>query len=273
MLRKLMSFGQRFLAIREPQPVSLKMILGILPVLAILAGWWIATAGDAVDRMIPATILPSPGEVITSFKSLWFEAELSRSTVASTIRVLIGFGVAVAAAFPLGIAMGSFSRVKALFDPLSVFGAYLPIPALVPLTMSMFGIGELQKTMFLALAFFVYLLPLIVKAVDEVDDTYLRTAATLGASRWQTVRYVLLGVAAPKIYNALRLGFGIGWTYIILAEMVAADRGLGQIIIIAQRRGPREHIYWVLLVIVAIAYCTDKLWAKAGRLLFPYMEE
>ena len=70
----------------------------------------------------------------------------------------------------------------------------------------------------------------------------------------------------------MRLGFGIGWTYIILAEMVAAERGLGQIIIVAQRRGPREHIYLVLLVIVLIAYVTDRLWVAVGKWLFPYEE-
>jgi len=168
--------------------------------------------------------------------------------------------------------MGSFSTFKALFSPLATFGAYLPIPALVPLTLSLFGIGEIQKFMFLALAFFVYLLPLIVKAVDGVDNVYLQTAYTLGANRWQTARRVLLGISLPQIFHAMRLGFGIGWTYIILAEMVASDRGLGTIIIVAQRRGPREHIYLVLLVIVAIAYITDRAWARIERHLFPYRE-
>jgi NitT/TauT family transport system permease protein len=214
-----------------------------------------------------------PYEVITSFKSLWFEAELSRSIVASTLRVICGFLAGLLVAFPLGLFMGSFSKVKAMFNPFMTFAAYLPIPALLPLTMSLFGIGELQKVMFLALAFFIYLLPLFVKTVDEVDNIYLQTAYTLGATKWQTVGRVLLGISSPKLFHAMRLGFGVGWTYIILAEMVAADRGLGQIIIVAQRRGPREHIYLVLVVIVIIAYFTDKLWVKLGHKLFPYLEE
>ena len=83
----------------------------------------------------------------------------------------------------------------------------------------------------------------------------------------------MLGIALPRFFHAMRLGFGIGWTYIILAEMVAADRGLGHIIIVAQRRGPRGHIYLVLVVIVIIAYLTDKLWVRLERKLFPYLEE
>jgi ABC-type nitrate/sulfonate/bicarbonate transport system permease component len=262
-----------FLGIREKTGIFTKIILGTVPIVILVFVWVLLTNGKHENRMISPLILPSPYEVLASFKSLWFEAELSRSIVASTLRVICGFLAGLLVAFPLGLSMGSFSKVKAMFNPFMTFAAYLPIPALLPLTMSLFGIGELQKVMFLALAFFIYLLPLFVKTVDEVDNIYLQTAFTLGATKWQTVRRVLLGISSPKLFHAMRLGFGVGWTYIILAEMVAADRGLGQIIIVAQRRGPREHIYLVLVVIVIIAYFTDKLWVKLGRKLFPYLEE
>ena len=124
--------------------------------------------------------------------------------------------------------------------------------------------------MFLALAFVIYLVPLFVAAVDSVDDTYLKTAYTLGASKTQAVNHVLLPISWPDIYQAMRLGFGVGWSYILLAEMVDVGRGLGGIIITSQRRGPREHIYLVLVAIVVVAFLTDKLWAVVGRWLFPY---
>jgi NitT/TauT family transport system permease protein len=256
--------------IREPVPRKIRFILGVIPIICGLIIWIFLTTGEAEERVISPLILPSPFEVASSLKSLWFEAELSRSLAASMLRVVAGFLVGLLISFPLGLMMGSFSKVRAMFEPASVFGAYLPIPTLVPLTMSLFGIGEFQKVMFLSIAFFVYLLPMFVKAVDDVDNVYLQTAYTLGATRWQTLRRVLLGISLPKIFHAMRLGFGIGWSYIILAEMVAANRGLGAIIIIAQRRGPREHIYLVLIVIVLVAYLTDKLWEKAGNKLFPY---
>ncbi len=259
-----------WLGIRTPVSTTLKIALGTIPITALFLIWWLLTRGEAEMRILSPLILPSPFEVITSFKSLWFEAELTRSIIASTLRVVMGFLVGVLVAFPLGLFMASFSKVKALFDPLVVFIAYLPIPALVPLTMSLFGIDEMQKVMFLALAFIIYLLPLTINAVEDVHNIYLQTAYTLGLSRWQIVRHVLLPISFPQIIDAMRLGFGVGWTYIILAEMVAAERGLGQIIIIAQRRGPREHIYLVLVVIVIIAYFTDKLWQALYRYLFPY---
>lgn len=265
--------AKALLKIREEIPAWQFWALGAIPILVVLGVWWWVTAGAAAeDRIISPTILPSPMEVVKAVPSLWFERALTRNLVVSLGRVASGFLLAVAIAFPLGVYMGAFTKVKAAFTPLTVFGAYLPIPALVPLTLSLFGTGEMQKVMFLAMAFVIYLVPLIVSAVDNVDEVYLKTAYTLGASRAQVVGKVLLAISWPDIFHALRLGFGIGWSYIILAEMVDIGKGLGGIIIISQRRGPREHIYLVLLVIVALAFLTDKLWAWAGRKLFPYRE-
>ena len=264
----------RWLVIRESLSRTTRIILGVIPIALILVLWQLATSGATPeDRLIPAMILPSPTEVVLAIGSLWFEAELSRSVVATTLRVLAGFAVALLIAFPLGILMGSFSKVKALFDPLTTFGSYLPWPTLVPLTMSLFGTDELQKIMFLAIAFVIFLLPMFVKAIGEVDEVYLQTAQTLGATKWQLVRHVLLGVSLSELYDTMRRGFGVGWTYVILAEMlVIPDRGLGHIVTMAQRRGPREHIYLVLLVIFAIAFVTDYLLVKLGKRLFPYRE-
>ena len=261
------------LVIRETIPGWMWWLLGIVPIVVLFGVWWLLTgSGPAEERVISPTILPSPVEVVRSFPSLWFDRALTRNLSISFARVAAGFALGAAIAFPLGLFMGSFTKVRAMFNPLAVFGAYLPIPALVPLTMSLLGTGERQKVGFLALAFVIYLLPLIVAAVDKVDDVYLKTAYTLGASKWQTVRKVLFGVSWADIYQALRLGFGIGWSYILLAEMVDIGRGLGGIIITSQRRGPREHIYLVLIVIVVVAFLTDRVWAAVGRWLFPYRE-
>ena len=259
-----------FLRIREPLSAWKAVLLGLLPVVALLALWAFVTTGAPEERVISPTILPSPSEVVQSFPLLWFDRALTRNLAVSFTRVVQGFALAVAISFPLGVMMGAFTKVKAAFTPLTVFGAYLPIPTLVPLTLSLFGTGELQKVMFLALAFGIYLVPLFVAAVDAVDDTYLKTAYTLGASKSQAVSRVLLPISWPDIWQAMRLGFGVGWSYILLAEMVDVGRGLGGIIITSQRRGPREHIYLVLVIIVAVAFLTDKLWAIVGRFLFPH---
>ncbi len=258
------------LRIREEIPAWQAWLLGILPVAVLLLLWALVTTGAPEERVISPTILPSPSEVVRSFPLLWFERALTRNLAVSFARVVEGFALALVVSFPLGVLMGSFTKVKAAFTPLTIFAAYLPIPTLVPLTLSLFGTAELQKVVFLALAFSIYLVPLFVAAVDAVDDTYLKTAYTLGATKGQAVSRVLLPISWPDIWQAMRLGFGVGWSYILLAEMVDVGRGLGGIIITSQRRGPREHIYLVLVFIVLVAFLTDKVWATAGRWLFPY---
>lgn len=261
---------KNFFQIRGGTRLHWAIVLGAVPLVLMLGGWILLTLGAAEERVISPLTLPSPLEVLVAFPKLLTKGGLLAGIVASFRRVAVGFLIAAAVALPLGIAMGSFGRIKAMFQPISVMGAYLPIAALVPLCLSWFGIGELQKYMFLAIAFFVYLLPLTVKAMDNVDDVYVQTGYTLGASRWQIATRVLVPVALYDIWQAMRLAFGVGWTYIILAEIIFSEAGLGQIIIIAQRRGPREYMYLVIIIIALLAYLTDKLWGLIGRLLFPY---
>jgi NitT/TauT family transport system permease protein len=258
---------------KDDIPLWESVLLGALPLVIILLLWiWATTADIPENRLYSPTILPSPGEVAVSLPALW-NRNLTASILYSLGRVAAGFLIGAAAAVPIGIGMGAFARVKHLFFPLAVIGGYMPIAALVPLTMMWFGIGELQKVMFLAIAAFVYVLPLVFKAVASVDDVFVETAATLGAGTWTRVVRVLVPVALADIYTALRLAFAVGWTYIILAEIVNAERGLGNLIITSQRQGPREHIFLVILVIALVGFLVDWVLAKAGRFLFPYKTE
>ncbi|MEW6711270.1 MAG: ABC transporter permease subunit [Candidatus Riflebacteria bacterium] len=226
------------------------------------------------SRLISQVILPSPSEVFRSLPSLWVERSLLTNILYSFLRVGAGFFVAFIIVFPVSLLMGTYSKFHALFAPLMMFGGYLPIPALVPLTMVLFGTTEQQKIMFLALGFAIYLLPLFVKALEEVDNVYLQTGLTLGARKFQILNNILLPIALPKIFDAMRLGFGIGWGYIILAEMVdMGSKGVGTLILTSQRRGPREDIYLVLIAIVIMAFITDKIWEKVGDRLFPYRSQ
>jgi NitT/TauT family transport system permease protein len=260
----------RFFQIRGSASAGASILLGAIPLLVLVGVWWFLTRGAVEERVISPVTLPSPLEVVQSVPSLVTKGHLLEGIVASFRRVAIGFLIAVAIAMPLGVAMGSVGSIRAMFTPLSTVGGYLPIAALVPLTLSWFGLGEAQKYGFLALAFFVYLLPLIVEAMEKVDEVYVQTAYTLGAGRWQIIRKVLFPIAAYDIWQAMRLAFGVGWTYIILAEIVFSEAGLGQIIMVAQRRGPREYMYLVILVIALLAWLTDRVWGALGRWLFPY---
>jgi NitT/TauT family transport system permease protein len=236
---------------------------------------WIFKYEQVHTRWFNQTILPSPGDVVKALKAVFQEKDkekrLDRNIFTSFVRVAKGFFAAFLLAFPLGILMGTFTKVRAMFSPLMVFGGYLPIPALVPLSMALFGLTETQKVMFLSLGFVIYLLPLFVRAIEEVDNVYLQTAYTLGANRWHVMTRVLLGIAWPNIYDAMRMGFGVGWGYIILAEMVdMGSGGVGASILVSQRRGLISSVYLTLLAIVCFAFITDKIWEKVGEWLFPY---
>lgn len=262
-----------FLTIRGRVPLLWAIILGAIPVVALVAVWFYLTAGEPEYRIMDRITLPSPAEVFSfdnSIKPLLEDRHLSQHVLISLKRVSLGYLVALAVSLPLGVLMGSFGSVRAMFAPTTTASGYIPIATLVPLTMAWFGTDEKQKVVFLAIAFAIYLLPMIIRAIDAVPDVYLRTASTLGASRLQMVRQILIPVALPDIWQGMRLAFGVGWTYLVLAEVVVYADGLGYLIAMSQRRGPREHVYLIILIITLIAWAADLAWVYLGRLLFPY---
>jgi ABC-type nitrate/sulfonate/bicarbonate transport system permease component len=163
--------------------------------------------------------------------------------------------------------------VQAFFLPLTLFGRNIPVAALIPLTFSLFGIGELQKVVFIFIACVAFVVWDTTRAVQEVGSQYIDTAYTLGASTWQTIGKVLLPLALPSVFNSLRLIFGLAFGYIMLAEVVKFGGevgGLGDIINTSQRRGLREHVILVLLFIPIVALVIDRLLFTIQAELFPY---
>jgi NitT/TauT family transport system permease protein len=233
--------------------------------------WWLATYGaDVESRLVSPVILPSPAEVVRSFPSLLNERGLLPSIAATLKRVLIGFGLAVIVGVPLGILAGSWRIVEAAGAPLALFGRNLPVAALIPLTILWFGIDESQKVMFIFVATVPFVYSGAASAIASVADRYVETAQTLGASSFQIVRKVLVALALPDIYSSLRHLFGLAFGYIMLAELINAQHGLGYLLMTSQRRGLSEHIILILLIIGLLAYGIDRLLFWFQRGLFPH---
>jgi NitT/TauT family transport system permease protein len=248
-----------------------RRLVGVGAMGVVLFVWWVVTSGGgSEERLISPVILPSPSEVIRSFPSLLNERGLIESIAATLKRVLIGFGLAALVGVPLGIVAGSWRVVEAAGAPLALFGRNLPVAALIPLTILWFGIDETQKVMFIFIACVPFVYSDAVSAIASVPDRYVETAQTLGATSFQIVRKVLVALALPEIYNSLRHLFGLAFGYIMLAELINAQHGLGYLLMTSQRRGLSEHIILILLIIGTLAYGIDRLLFWFQRGLFPY---
>src|SRR6266540_1690128 len=259
------------LALRLSPPRLTRRLAGAGAMGIVLLLWWIVTTGgDAESRLVSPVILPSPAEVVRSFPSLLNERALLQSIAATLKRVLIGFGLAAVIGVPLGIAAGAWRVIEAAGAPLALFGRNLPVAALIPLTILWFGIDETQKVMFIFIACVPFVYADAVASITGVPDRYVETAQTLGAKPLQIVTKVLVPLALPDIYNSLRHLFGLAFGYIMLAELINAEHGLGYLLMASQRRGLSEHIILILLIIGLLAYGIDRVLFWFQRGLFPY---
>jgi NitT/TauT family transport system permease protein len=223
--------------------------------------------------MVSPVLLPAPGEVVGGIPVLFTERALIASVAATLKRVFGGFLLAIAIGVPLGIIAGSFRLFDAFTRPLSVFARNVPVAVLIPLTILWFGIDEMQKMMFIFIATVPFVFFDSVRAIGGVHDRYVETAQTLGASPRQVISKVLIALALPDIFGSMRSLFGLAFGYIMLAELVNAEHGLGYLLMTSQRRGLTEHIFAILILIGLLAFAIDRLlfWFQKG--LFPHRVE
>jgi NitT/TauT family transport system permease protein len=266
--------SRRFTALRSEIPAWQTVVLGAVCLVVCFAVWWGLTCGETKEsRILSPGIVPSPQETFGSFRSLWFDRALTRNTWASLRRVVLGFGLAAAVGVPVGVLCGCFHRISAFFAPLTIVGRNIPIAALIPLTYSLFGIGEFQKVMFIFIACVAFVVSDTATAVGEVSSRYVDTAYTLGAGRRQIIMKVLVPLAMPSVFNSARLLFGLAFGYIMLAEAIkfgGESGGLGDIINTSARRGYQTDILLVLMIIPLVALAIDRFLYWVQRQLFPY---
>ena len=259
------------LPVRKQISIKLSTLLTSLFVGIVMFAWWFVTNGATIEqRMISPIILPSPWEVLKAFPVLHTQQGLMLSVIVSFVRVITGFFLAVILAIPLGTYMSSLKPFESFFKPLALIGSYVPIISFIPLTLAWFGSGEMQKIGFLFIASFVVLLPLIIKSINDVSSSFLDVARTKGATEWQLIKNVLIPVAMPNIWDHLRGVYGVGWGWIILAEVINAQNGIGYLMFASERRCQTASIFAIIIVIVIIATISDKIWKTLGNVFFPY---
>ena len=263
--------------VRSPIPTGTGRLLGVASVVLVASAWCICSYvhvtrnGESVP-LVSHFFLPSPDEVLRGLLYLVFEKGLLQAIGTSALRIVKAFGLSIAVAVPLGIAMGSFEVVNRFFEPIVAPMRYLPITAFIPLLILWFGIDETQKVAFLFLGTVVYLLPVVVDAIRVVPDELVQTAFTLGASKSQVIRTVLIPAALPQIFDSFRVMNAIAWTYIILAEIVNPQNGIGYILQLAQQHTKPEWSFAGILVVGVIGIATDLVIGGLNRLLFNWRE-
>jgi NitT/TauT family transport system permease protein len=259
---------RRLLAPKEPIPRRLAVGLGIGAFVLVLAVWAVLTYGGAVQPLF----LPKPGTVGKAWYDMFAHEDFLSDVWASFWRILVGFLLASALAIPLGIAIGSFRAMQAFFEPIVAAIRYMPASAFIPLLIIWFGIGQNEKFAVIWFGVFFPLTLMIADVSANVPKELVNIAYTLGATRRQVFRRVLLPACWPGVIDNLRIGIGWAWTYLIVAELVAASTGIGHVILQSSRFLETEKIIAGILTIGILGLLSDAFFRILYRTLFPYAE-
>ncbi|HEY7748926.1 MAG TPA: ABC transporter permease [Aestuariivirgaceae bacterium] len=252
---------------RGRAPPSLEIAIGIIAAVLLVAIWELAARAG----WIAPQFLPSPSRVLIAlWKMLTAEGLLWHAAV-STLRVWIAFAIAAAMAVPIGILMSSYRIAGAALEPTIDFIRYLPVPALVPLSIIWFGVGENTKIFLLWLGTFFQLVLLVADDMRRVPHEYVEIAFTLGAKPRRVLTDVALRAMGPSLVDNLRITLGWCWTYLIIAEIVAADSGLGFVIWTARRYVKTPEVMAGVIAIGVIGLVTDQLLRILHRRMFKYL--
>lgn len=252
--------------LRHEPPRWLGALAGVMCLVVCGLLWFLATRGAGEERWLNHNQLPSIPETIELLPDVVDSESPERhiwdNTLVSLKRVVIGFALAVAIGIPIGVAAGCFPIVRNFFAPIVLFGRNIPIAALIPLVLALFGTDEIQKYMFIFVACVSFIIADTIDAVSEVAQRYVETALTLGASQMQIVFKVLVPLAMPMVFNSLRVLFGLAFGYIMLVEFMHEGDGaggLGFMLNIARRLSKTEYTVIIILTIPIVAYLIDQL--------------
>ena len=250
----------------KPLSQRSRLALGAAFFVLFFAAWSLATFGGLIDAMF----LKDPLYTLQAGVSLFREFGFLKDVGITVFRVVGGFVLAALVAVPLGIAMGAFKPVEAFFEPFVSFARYLPASAFIPLLILWAGVGETQKlaVIFIGSVFQVVLMVALV--VGSTRHELIEAAYTLGAGGGAIVKRVMLPGAAPQIAETLRLVLGWAWTYVIVAELVGAESGIGHMIMDSQRLLDTGQMIFGIFCIGVIGLVSDVAFKWANRRLYPW---
>jgi len=260
---------KRLFEFKKSIPKPLTIVLGLAVWVIFFGAWQLSSALGLVNELL----FPAPTEVVAALYNLLANQGFITDIGVSLYRILVSFLIACAVAIPLGILMGCFKAVEAFFGPFVSAWRYLPAPALIPLLLMWLGAGEEQKLALLVLGVIWFLITLISDHTKTVRAELIETAVTLGGSRIQVLKTVVIPAVMPDILVVMRQMMAVSWTYLVIAEIVAADSGIGAMMMRAKRFIHVDEIMAGILVIGVLGLLLDLLLRLAHRMLFPYLDD
>ncbi|MGB4347586.1 MAG: ABC transporter permease [Burkholderiaceae bacterium] len=251
-------------AVRGEMSRSLAVSLGVGSFALIFIAWCVISAGEWVDPVF----LPTPLKVLLRTIDWLLNDDLLSDILISMERVFGGFIAAALLALPLGVLIGTYAPARALLEPLMDFSRYLPAVAFIPLIMLWVGIDESAKLTVIFVGTFFQMVLMLAEDVARVPSAPIEAARTMGATNGEVVKFVLLKAARPAMLDSLRSCMGLAWTYLVVAELVAANSGLGFSILKAQRFLQTDKIFAGILLIGVVGLLTDQAFRWLHRHCF-----
>lgn len=255
---------------RQPSRGHRHWPISVASVILFIAIWQLSGSLGWVDPLL----LPPPSEVFRTATELalsgYRQTPLWQHFLISVARALSAFAAAIAIGIPLGLFMGILPMLNAVLDPFVQFLRPLPKIALIPLVVVWFGIGETSKFFLIFISSFLSIVVGAAASVTGVSQGRIRAVQTLGASRGQIFLYVVLPNALPELFTTVRLSVGIGWTSLIAAEMVAANSGLGWMVINAGTYLRTDVVLLGILLLGLTGYLFDWVLTRLQRRFAPW---
>jgi len=253
--------------IKKQVPKRVQVLLGFASWVLFFLGWHLLATNSQINQQL----FPPPLKVFTALWMLFAEENFLADVLQSVFRILASYGIAIAIALPLGLLMGTFPMVEAFLNPLVSPFRYLPAPSFIPLLLMWLGTGDEQKIAFLVLGVIWFLITLIMDNTQAVPMELVETAKTLGAGKGSILRTIIFPAALPNIVDTFRQMLAVSWTYLVIAEIVAATNGIGAMMMRAKRFVHVDEIMAGILVIGFLGLLFDTALRLLHWQLFPYL--
>jgi NitT/TauT family transport system permease protein len=240
------------LRLRGDIPMTARIGIAVFSVVALIGLWWLAA-----DVLVNQSFVPNPSDTIRGFRDLWESGDLAADVQASGLRIVKAYSLSMAIGIVLGVSIGSFRSVEALWESPIGFLRYIPATALTPLFLVAFGIDEAPKVALIVAGTVFFNVVMIADVARNVPREMVDTAYTLGAGRWRVLRRVIMPHCWPGIIDVGRINLAAAWPLLVVAELFAGSDGLGYRVNVTKRYSEWPQMWAVLLVFALIGLFSD----------------